>query len=279
MVTIQSKSPPYQMETDYGVRSGKYGGSPDGDCETATFVQHAVVEVGLGEHRQLIKEELETAWAICSDLFTNAFKTPEECDIEALFQEITFCLLGGHGVSHELAASASERINQMTLLDPSWDNSALTAAIRYELEQPQFAPRRLNGELRQYRFPVRKSDLLVRAREWVLLHDDLVGLLRANEVDRSRREVLCQCPGMGPKTASWVLRNVGLSSDLAILDIHIVRALQRIGRISWCELPRDYEAVEHVFLGWCDELGARPAEFDLFLWEWQRGSLTKPCTT
>ncbi|MDO8473501.1 MAG: hypothetical protein Q7T05_06765 [Dehalococcoidia bacterium] len=38
-------------------------------------------------------------------------------------------------------------------------------------------------------------------------------------------------------------------------------------------MPRDYEAVEDAFLKWCLELTAPPPAFDLFLWEWQRGTL------
>jgi hypothetical protein len=38
-------------------------------------------------------------------------------------------------------------------------------------------------------------------------------------------------------------------------------------------MPRDYEAVEQAFLMWCHELDAAPAAFDLFVWEWQRGTL------
>lgn len=91
--------------------------------------------------------------------------------------------------------------------------------------------------------------------------------------ERERRRLLCECPGVGPKSASWVLRNVGLASQLAILDIHVTRALQAAGRIAGARLPRDYEIVEIAFLRWCRDLAAPPPAFDLFLWEWQRGSL------
>jgi len=91
-----------------------------------------------------------------------------------------------------------------------------------------------------------------------------------------RRQLLCDCPGVGPKTASWLLRNLGLAFGLAVLDVHVMRALQMAGRITSERLPRDYDLVEAQFLLWCDELGASPAAFDLFVWEWQRGSLTSP---
>jgi thermostable 8-oxoguanine DNA glycosylase len=78
---------------------------------------------------------------------------------------------------------------------------------------------------------------------------------------------------VGPKTASWVLRNVGLGNDLAILDVHILRALEQSGRIAEYRLPRDYAYAESVFLQWSEDIGAPPAAFDLFLWEFGRGDL------
>ena len=99
--------------------------------------------------------------------------------------------------------------------------------------------------------------------------------IRSLTESKVQRGFLCQCPGIGPKTASWILRNLGLSNDLAVLDIHVIRALRDAGRIGSVNLPRDYEIAEYAFLNWCDELGADPAAFDLFIWEWQRGLLLK----
>ena len=64
-----------------------------------------------------------------------------------------------------------------------------------------------------------------------------------------------------------------MGDDLAILDVHVIRALKAAGRISHAQLPGDYEMVEEELLRWCRELNASPPAFDLFLWEWQRGSL------
>ena len=78
-----------------------------------------------------------------------------------------------------------------------------------------------------------------------------------------------------PRQQGWILRNIGLSNDIAVLDIHVIRALHDSGRIGSVSLPRDYEIAERAFLDWCDELDADPAVFDLFIWEWQRGLLSK----
>jgi N-glycosylase/DNA lyase len=76
---------------------------------------------------------------------------------------------------------------------------------------------------------------------------------------------------MGLKSASWLLRNCGLAAELAILDVHVLRAMQESGRAS-VNVVDDYEELERAFLVWCHELGAEPAGFDLLLWEWSRSN-------
>ena len=91
---------------------------------------------------------------------------------------------------------------------------------------------------------------------------------------KDRRRLLSECPGVGFKTASWVLRNLGLGDELAIIDIHVLRALVGAKRIpDGIQIPKDYEMAEEAFIAWCDELDAPSAAFDLFVWHWQRGIL------
>jgi thermostable 8-oxoguanine DNA glycosylase len=154
--------------------------------------------------------------------------------------------------------------------------SELEALLRSELESPQFEPLRQDGTFRRYRFPVRKANLIVRARSWLRTRPPLLAELADLECERARRRLLCECPGIGAKTASWLLRNLGLAHELAIIDVHLLRALRAAGRVDNVVLPRDYELVEAAFLEWCRELNAPAAAFDLFVWEWQRGSLSAP---
>jgi thermostable 8-oxoguanine DNA glycosylase len=69
------------------------------------------------------------------------------------------------------------------------------------------------------------------------------------------------------------LRNIGLGDDLAIVDVHLLRALRSAGRVPDVKLPRDYELAESAFLDWCSDLDAPPPAFDFFVWAWQRGTL------
>ena len=114
----------------------------------------------------------------------------------------------------------------------------------------------------------------MKARRWVRSHKPLDECLLYWDDSKDRRKILLGCPGLGLKSASWLLRNLGMGDGLAILDVHLVRALQDAKRIAdEIRLPRDYYAVEDAFLDWCHELDAPSDAFDLFIWEWQRGTL------
>lgn len=184
--------------------------------------------------------------------------------------ELLFCLLGGHGVTFELARSAATVLRPLNVFGGEWETAVLEVAIRGELETAQFEPPRQDGAPRRYRYPRRKARLIAQAAEWVDGCRPLAEGLVALDDEAARRDLLCNCPGVGLKTASWLLRNLGLGQELAVIDIHVLRALGATGRITEARLPRDYRAVERCFLAWCDELKAPPAAFDLMLWEWQR---------
>jgi len=218
---------------------------------------------------------LEEAWQVCADLYAAA-TVPPPCLSRASFEhELIFCLLSGFSVSYEHALSASDLVAALDPFAKRWSARKLEERLQIELSHPQFEPRCRDGTLRRYRFPTAKARLLVGARDWLSSSGDIVAKLTATQDEGERRRILCGCPGVGPKTASWLLRNLGLGADLAILDIHLLRALRAAGRIGEVSLPRDYEIAERAFLDWCRELNAPAAAFDLFVWDWQRGSLSR----
>jgi N-glycosylase/DNA lyase len=190
--------------------------------------------------------------------------------------ELVFCLLGGYSVSYELAHSAARRLTSLGFLQlntPGRDPIFVADQIAFELAQPQFLPRTRSGQLRRYRYPRRKAVLLAAMQDWLrgCADDALLGSLAPFRTSRERRAFLCTCPGIGPKTASWFLRNVVLADDVAVLDVHVLRAMRAAGRADDFRLPRDYELLERSFLDWCSDLNADAAAFDLLLWECQRG--------
>lgn len=191
----------------------------------------------------------------------------------ALRQELVFCLLGGHGVTYELARSATDVVMALCPFESFWREDNLAHAVENELRMPKFDPRRGDGSLRRYRYPRRKAALMTAAVGWVDQEGGLREQLLRRDAEVERRRWLCSCPGIGPKSASWLLRNCGVAHELAILDVHILRAMRQAGRLGEVTLPRDYAIVESNFRRWCGELGASVSALDLFLWEWQRGDI------
>jgi len=190
-----------------------------------------------------------------------------------LRRELLFCLLGGHGITFEMSRSALEAVEELDVFAPRQDDDSLQEKLAALLDQPRYDPPRADGSPRRYRFPRRKAALICKARIWVLAQGSLSHQLRAHDSEYDRRTWLLGCPGLGAKSATWLLRNTGWARSLAILDIHVLRAMTDAGVITQARLPAEYEAVERCFLEWCERIDAAPGVFDLFLWEWQRGSL------
>lgn len=89
----------------------------------------------------------------------------------------------------------------------------------------------------------------------------------ATEEPKRFRDDLMRIPGIGPKTASWITRNWLGSDDVAILDIHIIRAGLLIGLFDRGQtVPRDYSAMEERFLSFARALNVRPSLLDAVMW-------------
>ena len=227
---------------------------------------------------QLIEDtqSIEGAWRVVGDLYCKAVGLPALVKPHEIEDELLFCLLGGFGITYEHGRSASSTVRHLRPFSGDWEDESLFNELLSVLMCPQFEPRRRDGSFRRYRFPKQKASAIVKARHWIIDHGPLYERLHQFPSPRDRRKFLSQCPGVGFKTASWLLRNLGLGSGLAIIDVHVLRALLMAKRIPKdVRIPKDYEMVEEAFLAWCDELDAPSAAFDLFVWHWQRGTLLR----
>ena len=225
------------------------------------------------DHRPDETLDVEDIWHAAEGLYRQAVTPAGVVRNEDVEDELLFCLLGGYGITEEHGRSAWQAVRRLEPFSEVWRDDDLFTRVMATLERPQFEPRRADGSLRRYRFPKRKAAIIVKARGWVHSRKPLDECLLYWDDPKDRRRILLECPGLGLKSASWLLRNLGMGDGLAVLDVHLVRALQDAKRIAnEIRLPRDYYAVEQAFLDWCHELNAPSAAFDLFIWEWQRGT-------
>lgn len=171
-----------------------------------------------------------------------------------LVEELGVCLLGGYGIPFALGNAAFEALREEGVFLPNADWSV------DEVERLLRAPLMVEGHTRKYRFPRQKAVRLVNG----------IAFVRTGEEPRSDVELrnwLTEIAGVGPKTASWVVRNHRSSDEVAIVDIHIVRAGTVAGVFDplWV-LPRDYALFERAFLSWASQADLSAALLDACIW-------------
>lgn len=169
-----------------------------------------------------------------------------------LREEVASCILGGYGIPAAVGLSAFVAVREAGVLDGPGREHEIEAVLRRPL-------RVADRELR-YRFPRQRACRLAGALSY--LHGR-----RLPTDPLAAREVLLGAPGVGMKTASWVVRNHFDSDDVAILDIHIRRAGEAAGVFdrSW-DVTRRYLRYEGFFLAWARHAKVRPSVLDALIW-------------
>lgn len=176
---------------------------------------------------------------------------------KSLREEVAACLLGGFGMPAEVGLAAFERLRNLGMLSGTTPVSCIQEALR--------KPLLVNHKSCRYRYPNVKARYLAAAMsrmnsESPPLHCPL-----------TLREWLLNFPGIGPKTASWITRNFTHTDEVAILDLHIVRAGTLMGLFSPADqIPRDYFSMEKRLLALSRALQVRLSEFDSLLWCYMR---------
>lgn len=166
--------------------------------------------------------------------------------------ELLACLLGGYGIPAEVGLAAYDRLrpfigtDRLTRVD--WIRDMLTE------------PLEVVGRPVRYRFANQKARYIAGAfsrlsRDWDALDD------------RSLRNALVELPGIGPKTASWVVRNARSSDRVAILDIHILWVGRTLGIFPerW-KVDSRYAALEERFLAFADAIDSKASILDSVMW-------------
>lgn len=176
-----------------------------------------------------------------------------------LTEEVVTCLLGGHGAPAEVGLAASTRVIAALREEPG----ALLS--REKAEQLLRAPLDVGGKQVRYRFASQRAKYLADTLQGLALIDE-------NDLDDVElRDALCSLRGIGPKTASWIVRNRRGSDNVAILDVHIVRACRHMGVFPANADPaRKYFDLERRFLEFCSRAGARASVVDAVMWSTMR---------
>lgn len=175
---------------------------------------------------------------------------------ENLLEEVAVCLLGGFGMPAELGLRAFQRLKSRRMLSGT--------ASAAEIEDALNEPFDFFGKRRRYRFARQKARYLSESLQRLcncLVPDDHLAC----------REMLTSLPGIGPKTASWIVRNYYGSDQVAILDVHILRAGAILGIFEAGVNPsKHYFELERVFLEFCDAIDEPASAVDAVMWDAMR---------
>lgn len=170
-----------------------------------------------------------------------------------LTEEVAACLLGGHGIPASVGIAAFQKLRSRGVLNGQPTESELLGLLSEPLD--------IDDRQVRYRFARQKARYLsVALSRLALEHPPLTS-------GRALRDWLVQLPGIGFKTASWVARNWLDADDVAILDIHILRAgaLARFFHEEFT-VERNYLELEEQFLRFSEAIGVRPSELDAVMW-------------
>ncbi|MFP0197808.1 8-oxoguanine DNA glycosylase [Pseudomonas sp. PHC1] len=171
-----------------------------------------------------------------------------------LAEEIGACLLGGHGIPANVGLAAFAHLKKLGAFEGEVPSEAL-------LQEWLTNPLKIGSRSVRYRFAKQKARYL---------HSALAALASGcvpPQSGRALRDWLLELPGIGYKTASWIARNWLDADDVAILDIHILRAGALAGFFSpGLTVERHYLQLEAEFLALSKAIEVRPSKLDALMW-------------
>ncbi|NWD69156.1 8-oxoguanine DNA glycosylase [Pseudomonas gingeri] len=172
----------------------------------------------------------------------------------SLKEEVGACLLGGHGIPASIGLAAYNHVKERGAFG---EEPPTEEALLEWLREPM----NVDGRLVRYRFAKQKARYLAAALHKLSAEDPPL------HSGKALRDWLLDVPGIGYKTASWVARNWLDADDVAILDIHILRA-GLLGKFfeSHLTVERHYLQLEEQFLLFSKGLGVRASELDALIW-------------
>lgn len=142
------------------------------------------------------------------------------------------------------------------------------------------AAQKISRNISGVRFHNNKAAYLVEARN-ILANSkgiDIKSRIDKKDIFSTREWFVKNIKGIGYKEASHFLRNIGLGSDIAILDVHILRNLVKYKVIK--ELPKTinkevYIDIESKMRIFSEKIDIPMDELDLLFWAKQTGYIFK----
>ncbi|MCM8789113.1 MAG: N-glycosylase/DNA lyase [Candidatus Omnitrophica bacterium] len=136
--------------------------------------------------------------------------------------------------------------------------------------------RRLEETLRGIRFHRTKAKRITESKETINL---LIEKLEQQETaENTRAWIVKNINGLGMKEATHFLRNIGRSEELAILDRHILRKLQKlkiVPEIKSSLTEKKYLEIEKKMRKFSKKIGIPVSHLDFVFWYLETGRIFK----
>lgn len=219
----------------------------------------------------------DTIYSICAVVKAQSRPERDWCVLteEELIYEAAVCILGSQ-TAYELAVATAEHLRHSGLLrglDMVLGRTEYEARIAAALSIPVAVPTH-DGTARWIlpRFYRRSASLLAATRANIHCTGSSIRelLLSTNSAKNARELLVWHVCGFGPKQASLFLRRIGYSSDLAVLDVHVIDYLRLVWGQTYkaeklARLPF-YEQVEGEFRQIAEMFGYSVGCVDLATW-------------
>jgi len=204
----------------------------------------------------------------------------KEMSENELWQELCLCILSSN-IPYELALSAFLHLRENGYLKLGWLTNVSNSQelMAEELSKPIYLPRRTDGSYRKYRFPNVRSKNIAKAAKVVSSIEGWISKILADSrsEEEARDFLVDHISGIGLKEASHFLRNIKYSSQLAIIDSHVVSFLIEIGEVTQRDLktitPKMYFKLETKLQEICNKNELDLSLFDMAIWQCLRREL------
>jgi len=197
---------------------------------------------------QKVRKEIERRW--------EEFKGMRNADEREWFSELCFCILTAN-------TSAEMGIRVQNAL--GYEGFAHTPPEELPCKLKEAGSRFYNTRAK-YIIGARKFDGMLKKK--ILGYED----------PRDAREWLVKnIKGLGYKEASHFLRNVGAGDNLAIVDLHILRMLNKYGIVNVKKpiTKKKYVEIEKVLNQLAEKSKMPMGKLDLYLWYLSSGKVLK----
>ena len=184
----------------------------------------------------------------------------KDADNETLFIELAFCLFTPQSSARQCWRAVNILLEKNLLFTGHWED--------------------ISREINIVRFRNNKSKYLIEAREKFLSHDKGIRELLDLHKDQAQKRawLVKNVKGMGLKEGSHFLRNIGIGSNLAILDRHILKNMKLLGVID--DIPKSltekiYLSLEEKLSEYSNKVKIPMEHLDFVLWYKEAGEVFK----